>query len=120
MKRAIGTGVTLALLGLSLSGCREAPDPPARSAVNGGATDVVQPQPVQAAGDDAIHTLRIGSKLYAPDGTLWGTVVQTEAAHTFPNGDTEAGVLVDYGPRMGEPFPPQWLPRRSAERFRIE
>ena len=107
------------MLGL-LSGCKEVPDRPATSTVRGGATDFEQPQPVQTAGENAVPQLRVGSKLFAPDGTLWGTVVQMADAHRFPNGDTEAGVLVDYGPRMGEPYPPQWLPRRSAERFRIE
>jgi hypothetical protein len=65
--------------------------------------------------------IRVGAKLYSPDGELWGTVVGIEDPHTFPNGVTEAGVLVDYGARMGNPpVPPQWLPRRSAERFTVK
>jgi hypothetical protein len=65
--------------------------------------------------------LRVGAKLYDMNGELWGTVVEMSDAHTFPNGVTEPGVKVDYGARMGNPpVPPQWLPQRSAERFRVE
>ncbi len=65
------------------------------------------------------QSLPVGSKLYS-HGELWGTVVGKSDAHTFENGVVEPGVLVDYGPRMGNPpVPPQWLPRRSAERFSV-
>ncbi|HEU4558176.1 MAG TPA: hypothetical protein VFS20_10015 [Longimicrobium sp.] len=67
---------------------------------------------------DPGDTLRIGSRLYDADGELWGTVVGMEFLHRFPNGVIEAGVLVDHGPRAGKPrLPPQWVSRRSAERF---
>lgn len=62
--------------------------------------------------------IRGGSKLYN-NGELWGTVVEVSDAHTFEDGTTEPGVLVDYGSRMPESVPPQWLPLRSAERFDI-
>lgn len=67
---------------------------------------------------DPGDTLRIGSRLYDADGELWGTVVGMEFLHRFPNGVIEAGVLVDHGSRAGKPrLPPQWVSRRSAERF---
>ena len=62
-----------------------------------------------------------GAKLYSQNGELWGTVVEVSDAHTFENGVTEPGVKVEHGPRMGNlPVAPQWLPRRSDERFDIK
>jgi hypothetical protein len=66
------------------------------------------------------HGIRVGARLYTAQGELWGTILEVEGAHRFPNGVVEPGVRVDYGPRMGDPpVPPQWLPRRSAERFTV-
>jgi hypothetical protein len=63
----------------------------------------------------------VGSKLYDRNNELWGTVIDIREAHKFPNGVTEPGVLVDYGPCMGNPpVPPQWLPTRSAARFTVK
>jgi hypothetical protein len=65
--------------------------------------------------------LRIGAKLISQNGEVWGTVVEMSDSHRFDDGTVEAGVLVDYGPRMGDPpVPPQWLPKRSALRFTIQ
>jgi len=55
-------------------------------------------------------SLSVGQKLYRPDGSLFGTIVQLESAHQFENGAVEPGALVDYGPPMGT----AWLPQRSA------
>jgi hypothetical protein len=75
--------------------------------------------PVQEPASDS--GIRVGAKLYDQQGELWGTIVEVQDAYTFPNGVTEPAVRVDYGPRMGDsPVSPQWLPRRSAERFRVE
>lgn len=74
-----------------------------------------------SSGSSGGSSVQVGSKLYDQNGELWGTVVSVSDAHTFENGVTEPGVQVDYGPRMGNPpVPPQWLPRRSAERFTIK
>jgi hypothetical protein len=71
--------------------------------------------------EPADDSLRPGAQLVNRQGELWGTVLEVSDAHRFENGVVEPGVLVDYGPRMGDsPVPPQWLPRRSAERFTIK
>lgn len=115
----------LSLLSLTLSGAVVAPSacdsretaPPERTAV------------AEAPAADVLGTLettnsngiRVGAKLYDQRGELWGTIIEVRDAFTFPNGVTEPAVKVDYGPRMGDsPVEPQWLPRRSAERFRVE
>jgi hypothetical protein len=65
--------------------------------------------------------VRVGAKLYDSGGQLWGTVVAVVPKHRFPNGRVEPGMQVDYGPRMNDsPVPPQWLPQRAADRFRVE
>lgn len=100
---------------ITLSAC-DSPEtaPPERTAV------VEAPAPDAPAPTNS-NSIRIGAKLYDQRGELWGTIVEVRDAFTFPNGVTEPGVKVDYGPRMGDsPVEPQWLPRRSAERFRIE
>jgi hypothetical protein len=80
-----------------------------------------EPHTAPDASPPSAPGIRVGAELYDQRGELWGTIVEMRDAYTFPNGVTEPAVRVDYGPRMGDPpVPPQWLPRRSAERFRIE
>jgi hypothetical protein len=86
------------------------------------------PQPSSQTGDpqspsvgEGTGRIRVGAKLYDANGQFWATVVGIKDSHVFPNGIVEPAVLVDYGPRMGDPpVPPQWFPRRSAERFTIK
>jgi hypothetical protein len=112
----------LSLLSLTLSGAViifsacDSPEtaPPERTAVAEAPAEGVP-------GSTNSNGIRVGAKLYDQRGELWGTIVEVRDAFAFPNGVTEPAVKVDYGPRMGDsPVEPQWLPRRSAERFRIE
>ncbi len=61
-----------------------------------------------------------GVQLIDRDGQVWGVVKQVSDRHIFPNGKVEPGILVDYGPRMGNtPVPPQWWARRAADNFTL-
>lgn len=64
--------------------------------------------------------LRVGSRLFNSEGELYGTVAGLARKHRFPNGKAEPAALVDFGDRLGGPVAPRWLPRRSAERFKVE
>lgn len=100
---------------VALSACDPPESPPSGDAPIAESRTTPVQEPARDSG------IRVGAKLYDQQGEFWGTIVEVEDAHTFPNGVTEPAVKVDYGPRMGDsPVSPQWLPRRSAERFRVE
>lgn len=63
--------------------------------------------PVFAEMVSASSNIEIGTVLYNSDGSVFGKVLDVDAKHTFPNGKTESGVLVDFG---GD-AKPQWVVR---------
>lgn len=56
-----------------------------------------------------------GTELHDQSGYDKGTVVDSDSAHTFPNGVTEPGVKMSYG--TGEDRTEYWLPQRSADQL---
>lgn len=66
--------------------------------------------------DKTGQMLFVGQTLWNGD-RLYGKIIETRPSHTFENGVTEAGVLVDFSGRAdmeGSPPPPLWMPARSA------
>lgn len=76
------------------------------------AASVLAASCLAGCGSSSSSSVSVGQKLTMSDGSVYGTVVSSEEAHQFPNGDVEPGVLVDFSPRI--PGVSNWLPTRSA------
>ncbi|MBW3636571.1 MAG: hypothetical protein KY445_08925 [Armatimonadetes bacterium] len=72
-------------------------------------------------GSSSTSSLRVGQKLKRPNGVEWGTIVELSDSHTFENGETKPGALVDPtepAERDGQTlqYPQQWVSQESLER----
>ena len=68
-------------------------------------------------GSSSTSSLRVGQKVKRPNGVEWGTIVKLSDSHTFENGETKPGALVDIIEPAGNTmqYPLLWVSQESLE-----